>query len=518
MTTSRTAHVARSAVLVGAFFTADKLLAIVRDMAIGRAFGVAPELDAYYAAFELPDGLFTVVAGAALVTALMPLLTARLEDAQRDDVWRLVSAVLNWVLLLVAAVSALAAVLAPQVIALVAPGFDPYRADLAARLMRLVLLQTLVASASSIATCSLQAHQHFLLPAAAPLAYTIGRIAGVLWLAPHFGIFGLAYGGLAGTLGHFLVQVPGLIRYRARWVPTLRDPDLRAVVNLMAPRMLGLGATYLTFVLPTFLGSRLNAGAISAYEYAWRLMQFPETIIGTALGVTVFPTLAAYANAGQREALKQTTAWALRLILALGLPAAVAMALLGRPLIALMFQRGAFDAAATERVYFALQLLTLALVAHALLEVVARFFFAQRDMWTPFGAAVLGLLVNYAVSRALLFSLAQGAIALGNGVGALAQVLTLYAIARRRDTAPALGELARTAWRTALATGLMGALTLGARLALFPHPGLVSTAVLLGVAGGSYLLAAWALRLEEVTALPRLLFTSQPRPRAGHSA
>lgn len=509
MTTSRTAHVARSALLVGAFFTADKLLAVVRDMLIGRAFGVAPELDAYYAAFELPDGLFTVVAGAALVTSLMPVLTARLEDKARDDVWHLVSAVLNWVLLIVAGVSLVAAIAAPQVIAAVAPGFDAYRADLAARLMRLVLMQTLIASASSIATSSLQAHQHFLLPAAAPLAYTIGRITGTLMLAPHFGILGLAYGGLAGTVGHFLIQVPGLLRYHARWTPTLYDPDLRAVLKLMLPRMAGLGATYLTFVLPTFLGSRLSSGAISAYEYAWRLMQFPETILGTALGITVFPTLSAYANAGEKEALKQTTGWALRLILALGLPAAAIMALLGRAIIALMFQRGAFDAAATERVFVALEYLTLALVAHALLEVVARFFFAQRDMVTPLLAAVTGLLVNFFVSRALLLSLEQGALALGNGLGALTQVLLLYAVAWRRDTAPALRTLGRTSLRAALATALMSGAVFVARTALFPSDGLLSTAGLLSVAGASYLLATWLLRMEEITALPRLLLAKR---------
>lgn len=505
MSTARTAHVARSALLVGILFVADKLLAVVRDMAIGRAFGIAPELDAYYAAFELPDGLFTVVAGAALVTSLMPLLTARLSDGERDDVWHLVSAVLNWVLLIVAGASVIAALFAPQVIAAVAPGFDAYRADLATRLMRLVLMQTIVASASSIITSSLQAHQHFLLPAAAPLAYTLGRIFGALVLAPRFGIFGLAYGGLAGTLGHFLIQVPGLVHYRAHWTPTLHDPDLRNVLKLMIPRMLGLGATYLTFVLPTFLGSRLNAGLISAYEYAWRLMQFPETIIGTALGITVFPTLAVYANTGDRAALKQTAGWALRLILALGLPAAAAMVLLGRALITLMFQRGAFDATATGRVYFALQVLALALVAHALLEVVARFFFAQREMWIPFWAAVMGLLVNAAVSRALLFELQQGAIALGNGLGALTQVVFLYAMAWRRESAPPLRELARTAGLSALATAIMAAAIVGAQRFFFPAPGLLATALLLGVAGGSYLLAAWALRMEEITALPRLL-------------
>ena len=204
---SSSAHVARSALLVALLFGADKLLGLVRDAAIGRAFGASAALDAYYAAFELPDGLFTVVAGSAMATALIPILSARIARRDREQVWRLVSAVINWVLLLVAGVSVVAAIFAPQAIRVVAPGFDADQAALAARLMRLVLLQTLISSTSGIVMGVLQAHQHFLLPAAAPMCYTLGRIAGALWLAPRWDIFGLAWGGLAGTVGR-----PGGVR------------------------------------------------------------------------------------------------------------------------------------------------------------------------------------------------------------------------------------------------------------------------------------------------------------------
>ena len=390
-------HVARSAVLVALLFTADKLLGLVRDAAIGHAFGASAELDAYYAAFELPDGLFTVVAGGAMATALIPVLSACItrgdregnaRSSTRDEVWRLASAVLNLALLVVAGVSVVAAIFAPQVICAIAPGFDAERMALAARLMRLVLLQTVISSGSGIVMSVLQAHQHFLLPAAAPICYTLGRIAGALLLAPRWSIFGLAWGGLAGTVGHFLVQAPGLIRYRARWWPALRHPDLRAVLALMGPRVLGLGATYLNFVLPTFLGSRLPAGAISAYEYGWRLMQFPETIIGTAMGLTVFPTLVELANAGDRDGLRHTASWALRLVLTLAVPAAVGLLVLGRPLTALFFQRGAFDATTTGRVTWALQFFALGLVVHSALEVISRLFYAQRVSSQYFGAVL----------------------------------------------------------------------------------------------------------------------------------
>ena len=498
-------HVARSAFLVALLFAADKLLGVVRDAAIGRAFGTTAALDAYYAAFELPDGLFTVVAGSAMATALIPVLAARIARGDREQVWRLVSVVINWALLIVAAVSVVSAVFAPQIIAAIAPGFDAGAAALATRLMRLVLLQTLVSSASGIVMSVLQAHQHFLLPAAAPICYTLGRIAGALWLPPGWGIFGLAWGGLAGTLGHFLVQVPGLVHYRARWWPSLRHPDLPAVLALMGPRVLGLGATYLNFVLPTFLGSRLPAGAISAYEYGWRLMQFPETIIGTALGLAVFPTLAERANAGEHEGLYGTASWALRLVLALALPAAVGLLVLGRPVTALFFQRGAFDAAATARVAWALQFFALGLVTHSVLEVSSRLFFAQRDMWTPLWAALGGLALNAGLGWALLPTLAHGGIALSNALGAGFQVVVLLWVAQRRSGGIGARALGRSLARTAFASALMGMAVFGFR-ALVPGAGLLATSAGgLAVGAVAYLLAALLLRSEEVRELPELL-------------
>jgi putative peptidoglycan lipid II flippase len=550
--------------LVAFLFTADKLLGLVRDAAVARAFGASAALDAYYAAFELPDGLFTIVAGSAMATALIPILTAHIAPDDRRkrlgtalggshhrEVWQLVSAVINWVLMVVAGVSVAGAIFAPQIIRVVAPGFHGDQALLAARLMRLVLCQTLISSVSGIVMSVLQAHQHFLLPAAAPICYTLGRIGGALWLAPRWGIFGLAWGGLAGTVGHFLIQVPGLIYYRARWWPRLRHPELQSVLALMGPRVLGLGATYLNFVLPTFLGSHLPAGAISAYEYSWRLMQFPETIIGTALGLAVFPTLAEQANAGNREGLRRTVSWALRLVLALAVPAAVGLLALGHPLITLFFQRGAFDATIADRVYGALRFFALGLVAHSMLEVVSRLFYAQRDMWAPFWAALGGVLFNAGLGWSLLSSLGAGSIALSNSLGVGLQVGILLIVARRRMgggegvgqpcctqpcctqpccTQPCckqsgLHSLPFTAegeeWligaslvRTVIASALMGAAVMGFRIVAGQVwapalPGRYGTLLYcaggLTVGTGVYVLSALLLGSEEIRQLPRLL-------------
>jgi len=450
-----TPHVIQSTALVMVLFGTDKVLALVRDIAIGHAFGTSPELDAYYAAFELPDGLFTVLAGAAMSTTLIPVLTDYLQRNDRDGAWQMVSSVINAVLLMVIGISLLAALLAPQIIQTVAPGFGPEQVILAARLMRWVLIQTIISSVSGIVMGVLQAHQHFLLPAAAPICYTLGRIAGALLLAPRWGIFGLVWGGLAGTLAHLLIQVPGLIRFRARWWPVLVHPGLLRVGILMVPRSLTLGITYLNFVLPTYLGSRLAPGSISAYEYAWRLMQFPETIFATAVAMVIFPTLAERASLGDREGLWQTATGALRLILTLTIPAGVGMVLLGRPLTALILQRGAFGPASTEAVYWALQFFSLGLVGHAMLEIATRLFYAQKDMWSPLWVTLFTTTVNGVLGWALLPHLAHGGIALANSGAACLGAGMLLSMAHRRLGVRTGSGLMGTVIRVGLASGVM---------------------------------------------------------------
>jgi putative peptidoglycan lipid II flippase len=440
-----------------------------------------------------------------MATTLIPILSAHIIKDEHDSVWQLVSTVINLALLLVAAVGIVAAIFAPQVIRVVAPGFDTAQVDLAARLMRLVLIQTLLFTASGILMGVLRAYQHFLLPAVAPLCYTMSRILGTLFLAPRWGIFGLAWGGVAGAVIYLLVLVPGLVRYRAHWTPLLTHPDLHAVLSLMGPRMMGLGATYVTFVLPTYFGSQLAAGAISSYEYAWRLMQFPETIIGTALGITVFPTLSALANTGNRENLRHTASWALRLVLALAIPAAVGLFTIGESLTVLFLQRGAFDAAATEQVARALRFFALGLVTHSALEVASRLFYAQRDMWTPFLAALGGLAVNVTLSWLLLPTLAQGGIALANSLGAGVQVASLMLVARKRLGGIEGRALATTLVRTMIAAALMASAIWGF-LTMFPGAGIVMHSLGSAALGaGTYLVAALLLGNAEIRDLPGLL-------------
>ena len=223
-------RILNASLLVGAFFGLDKVVALGRQILVARSFGLDPVLDAYNTANNLPDLLFALISGGALAIAFIPVLTETLSREGRAATWRLFSLVANLAFVITAVCAALLALNPLLFVRLVvAPGFELPQQHLVADLMRLNLIATLLFSVSGLAMGALQAQQHFLLPALAPLLYNLGQVVGVTVLSPRLGIHGLAYGVILGAALHLLIQAPGLLRYGFRWTPqlTVSDPGVR---------------------------------------------------------------------------------------------------------------------------------------------------------------------------------------------------------------------------------------------------------------------------------------------------
>lgn len=443
---------------VGGSFALAAGMGLLRNILIARQFGLGAELDAYYAAFKLPDLLFTIVAGGALTTAFIPVFVQLLTTEGVASAWRLASALTNLVVLAIAALAIPIALLAPWLVRIIiAPGFTAQLQDETATLMRLVLLSTVVFGVSSVQTGALHGFKHFWLPALAPVVYPLGTILGAVWLVPLWGIRGLAVGAIIGACMHLMVKIPALLHYDFRWWPAL-DVHVAAVQRvavLFGPRVLDLGVFHLTMLATTNLASRLSAGSVSALEWGWDAMQIPETMIGTAFGLVALPTLADMAARGDLQGLRDTLAGALRLVLALALPAAGALIVLGQPLLRLLYQRGAFDAAATEAVYIALRFYALGLVAHVCLELVARAFFARQDTITPLLAATGSAAFNVLLGILLMAPLGHGGLALANSLAVSGEVVALLLILRRQIGCVYGHRILDTLARLAFATTLM---------------------------------------------------------------
>ncbi|MCB0212891.1 MAG: murein biosynthesis integral membrane protein MurJ, partial [Anaerolineae bacterium] len=376
-----------------------------------------------------------------------------------------------------------------------------------ADLMRLTLISTIIFSVSSLVGAVLHTRQHFVLPAVAPLIYNVGIMVGALFLADDFGVYGLIWGAILGSLGHFLIQVPGLLRYGVRYRPIFAwdDPDLWHIARLMGPRVLNIVVIQVNFIVMFNLASRLGEGSVSALDYGWDLMQMPQTIIGSAIGIVLFPTLSELAARNDIATLRHTLAQTLRIMLALAIPAMVGLIVLGRPIIQLMFERGEFGPESTAAVYQSLQFWALALIAHCALEVVNRVFYAQKDTVTPFLSSVVSMMINLGLALLLYQRLLAGGLALSNGVAVTVEVLIMLVIAHYRLNGVEAGSLASTLLLTLLAAGAMGGAIL-AFTTFFPAlPPLFIAAIggLIGLA--TYLLVGLVVGVKEIRLLPRLV-------------
>ncbi len=432
MLSKSTRRILISALIVGAGFLVSKVTGFLDDRILVQTIGRSPELDAYYAAYNLPDLLFTLIAGGALAAAFIPVFTRFLTREDRVGAWKLASAVVNTVFLVALSGSALLAILAPWLVAqTVAQGFTSEYQQLTANLMRMLLMGTVIFSIGGVVMSALQANQHFFLPALAPIMYNLGILGGVIFLAPRLGVWGPTIGVVIGALLFLFIQVPGLIKYRAKWTRWLgwRDANLRRVVRLMIPRVIQLGTIQLASLVAVSLASSLPVGSITALSNGWKVMQVPETLIATAIATAAFPTLSEFASRGQTAQLRSTLRITLATIIALTIPATIGLLLLSQQVVAVLY-----DASPEVMlpITWAVQGYTLGLVAQSALEVTARTFYAQQDTWTPLYVAIGAMGVAITASFLLRPTLGVGGLALANAIGVTVEVITLLFILLRR--------------------------------------------------------------------------------------
>jgi putative peptidoglycan lipid II flippase len=451
-----------AALIVAAGFLGSRLLGLLRSVIIAGRFGTSPELDAYWVAFRLPDLVFTLLAGATLASAFIPTFAKVQTRRGEAEAWRLASSVLNLVLLATVVLAALAFLLAPYIVPLVAPGLgeetgrqEELRA-LAVRLTRVMLVSPILFSISGMFMGILNARRHFLAPALAPMMYNLAIIGAALVSTD---VEVLAIGVVVGAALHLLVQLPDLrmagmaYSFAADW----RDAAVREVGALMAPRILGLAAVQINFYfVGIFFASRLTDGAISAVNYAWLIVMTPLGIIGMAISTAVFPTLADQAARNEGE-MARTLSQSLRVILFLSLPSGILLALLAEPVVVVLLQRGQFDAASTALTSDALRFYALSLFAATSVEIISRGYYALSDTRTPVLFAILGMALNVALAAALVGPLEVRGIALALSISTTAEAVLLYVFLSRRIPGIGLQALGGPVLRLGAATAVMTA-------------------------------------------------------------
>ncbi len=495
----RSRHLLRSSLIVIALFGLSKAVGLIRARLVAGAFGAGLEYDAFTAANQLPELFFAVIAGGSLAAALIPVYSQYLSQEGRDGAQRLANTILTLVLVVLGSVSAVGILLAPWLTRhVLVPDFSPEQQLLTAQIMRVILLQTTIFGFSGALGSLLNAHQHFALPALAPLSLDIGYFIGIFLLVPRLGIIGLAWGTVAGALFHLLIQTPALARYRIGYRPALelRLRGVGEIVRLMGPRIVTLGVIQFADLFVIRLASGLPTGATSAYFYAYAIMQVPQTLFGTAIALVVFPTLAELYSAADADGLRRAAVQTLSIVWSLTLPAAVATVLLGRPAIVLLLQGGAFDEAATQVVLAVLIAFSVRIVAESTLDVVARLFYARHNTLTPMRAYLGWLVVTVAAAYALVTRQGVAGLALATTIGFTLLAGMLLEL-NRRDMGGLGGRALPAAFfRAAAGAGVMAvAIVQAGRVVTGTIPFLLLGG---GVGAATYIATTWLLGGREL--------------------
>ena len=503
---------ARAGVVISGAYLVSRVLGYVRVLLVTTTFGAGHELDAFNAAFRIPDLIYQLVAAGAVASALVPIVGGLFATGENQRAWRVVSTISNLMLVALAVLAAVAFVAAPWIVStFIAPGFPPDVLAKTIDLTRLMLLAPILLALGAVVTSALNAERRFAASAVAPLVYNLAIIGAALFLSSSLGVTGLAIGVVVGSLGHLVIQLPSLLRAGFRYAPRidLGDDAARRALVLMLPRVFGLGASQITIVVMVALASGYGSGAVTDWTNAFTLLQIPLGVIGIPLGIVLLPSLSRELAVGRTDVYLALIARSMRILLFVMLPIAGIGIALSYQTVNLLLDYGKVDDGAVALTASTLQLFLLGLGAHASIGVLARAFYARHDTRTPVLAAVLAVIINTTLGAVLIGRIGLPALGLAIALAAWAEAIVLLIVLKRRepglDLVGIAGVAARSLVATAIATGIAYLVTVVIVQPEVDEPSklliLVEAVLAAGAAGLTYVGVALALRIPELPSM-----------------
>jgi len=424
--------IAISGLLVVAGVVVARLLGWARTSVFGAEFGATTDLDAFWAAFRIPDLLFQLVAAGAVGSALVPVASGLLATGDEARARRLVATVANLMLLVLVPLAMLLFLLTPSLVAVFANNPDPKIVDLEIGMTRIMLLSPILLALGAVLAAGLNSVGVFGPPALAPNVYNVAILVAAIVLSPFFGIQALAIGVVIGAAGHVLTQVRATRAAGLWWlVLDYRDPAVAETLKLMAPRAIGLGVTQLVFFVNTYFAVAVK-GDLSIYTFAFTALQIPVGLIGVPLGIVLLPPLSQAIARGDTVRFRTLVDQSLRMLLFVVVPLTGVMFALATPAMAVLYQHAKITADDIARISPVFLVFLVGLVAHVLISLLAPIFYAGKDTRTPVMAALLAVAVDVAAAATLYPAFRLEGLALAISLGAWAEVGMLAYFMERR--------------------------------------------------------------------------------------
>lgn len=422
----------RSSAVVSVMTMLSRVLGMVRDMVVAAYFGSSPAADAFFIAFKIPNFMRRLFAEGAFAQAFVPVLSEYRAQRSLDEVKQLVDRVAGTLGLTLTALTALGVVASPYLVMLFAPGFrdDPEKLALAGDLLRITFPYLLLISLTAFCGGILNSYGRFAVPAFTPVLLNVCMIGSTVLLTPYFDqpIMALAWGVFIAGLAQLLFQLPFLARIRLLPIPrpNRKDEGVKRIMTLMVPALFGVSVSQINLLLDTVLASFLQSGSVSWLYYADRLSELPLGAFGIAIGTVILPSLSRQHAGGDPKAFSATLDWALRMVLLVGVPAALALAILSEPLIASLFHYGRMTERDVTQAANALEAYSLGVLTFMLIKVLAPGFFSRQDMKTPVRIAVYCMLANMVFNLILIWPLKHVGLALATSLSSMLNTALLF--------------------------------------------------------------------------------------------
>lgn len=423
-----------AAALVALSSLLSRLLGVIRDRILAGQFGAGKELDIYFAAFKIPDLVYSLIVLGALSAGFIPVFTSLIKDFNCDkpdckdneNAWNLVSNILNILFVALSVISVLGIIFAPSLMRFIAPGFSPEDQVITASLTRIMFLSPLFLGLSGIFGGVLQSFKRFFIYSVAPIFYNLGIIFGAIYLTEEFGLTGLAWGVVLGAFLHLVVQIPTIraLGFRYKKVFNLRDKNTLKIFKMMVPRTMSLAISQINLVVITALASSLASGSLAAFNFANNLQSFPIGIFGISFAVAAFPALSE--SAFDKKRLGKNFSQAFRQILFFVIPSTVFMIILRAQIVRVIFGTGKFSWQDTIMTMDTLGFFALSLFAQATIPLLVRVFYARHDSKTPFYLGLFTVVINIVLSLFLSPKMGVAGLALAFSIANIVNFILLF--------------------------------------------------------------------------------------------
>ncbi|HAI74132.1 TPA: murein biosynthesis integral membrane protein MurJ [Candidatus Moranbacteria bacterium] len=422
--------VVSAALIITVAGLASRILGLIRDRFLAATFGAGDTLDIYYAAFRIPDLIYNFLILGALSAAFIPVFTGLISRKKEKEAWETANGVMNLAISFVIILSLAFCFFAPQLMKIITPGFPPEKMAQTVFFTRIMFLSPVFLGISGIFGGILTSFKRFLIYSLAPILYNLGIILGVVFFVKLWGPVGLAWGVALGAFLHMLIQYPMARHLGFRYSFSLRkyffDKDIRRILKLMIPRMMGIAASQANLFVITIFASTLAAGSLAIFSFAQNLQAVPLGIFGVSFAIAVFPTLSALSATEDKKEFAKTFAETFCQIMFFVIPLSIFILLLRAQIVRVALGAGKFDWEDTILTYQCLKYFSLSLFAQSAIPLLTRSFYAMQNTKTPFYIAIVSEIINIVAAFLLVGKYEVLGLAIAFSLAGLFQMFFLF--------------------------------------------------------------------------------------------